>query len=158
MSKSKFTKYELNEIKKHNLEAQEYEQSILDAIDEYDLKNKSREYLEHEVIRLRFELKKVEEESHLDYEIGLKLLKLGYKTKGIFAKVSKALGSIRKNTSKKKAIEKAKRLWKEALESGDVVKGDKERFIEKLQNEHTDIAKISFEHLSRNVLKYPKKM
>lgn len=160
MVKSEFTEFELNEIKKNNHESEEYEQLIKDVIEELDLKSKSREYLEHEVARLRLELKRVEDEPQLAFSIASGLLNLGFKTTGIFARVSKILGSVRKNAKsreKKNAIEKAKRLWKAALESGELMPRNKEGFIEKIQKENPDIAVVSFEHLSKTVLKYPKK-
>lgn len=134
----------------------EREHEILETIDYLKLNDKSHEWLVREVARLRLELKTIEENSAVEPLLTILKYKLfNVKTK-LFKEVMQASGH--RETDESRAIKKAKRLWKKACDEGAVIYGDKDRFIEKMQLEHPgDIGKLSFEHLSKNVLKYPKK-
>lgn len=151
LTSAEYEAFELDEL--------EREIEIQAVIEQLSLKSKSREYLEREVAGLRLELKRIEDEVQSDYEFQRAAFDAAYLNKrmGIISKVLKFVGGLR-NREKTKAIKKAIRLWLAALKSGEVKYKDtkaKEAFIEKIQAEHPDIAKLSADHLSKNVLKYP---
>lgn len=150
----------LEELEAFEIHELEREIEIQEVIRELNLNSKSREYLEREVASLSLELKRIEEEAQSDYEFQRAAFNMSYlgKKSGVIVKVLKFVGGLRSRETKK-VIKKAVGLWNDALKSGKVKfksKKAKESFIENMQAEHSDIAKLSADHLSKNVLKYPK--
>lgn len=151
MKNSEITEDDKLAFEIHNLER---ENEILETINYLKLNEKSYEWLVREVAKLRLELKDIEENRAAEPILTIlkyKLFKI--KTKQ-FAQITQASGY--RDTEESRAIRKAKRLWEAACNEGAVSYGGKDRFIENMQFEHPDdIGKLSFENLSKNVLKYP---
>ena len=140
-------------------EAEISEKSIAEAIESLSLNELSRETLEYLAAKWYLELKNTENTLRIANRLNKKVVKdfLALGTGEAGGLIEKARTFDAGNGGKRNerdATKKAKRLWKEALEKGEVVWGGKEDFINKIRKEHPDIDELSFENLSKNIFKF----